>query len=98
MNEFQNAFALSQIEYKSTCQGKKLEDLLAKGKYVVGYTALIHCKFTDAVIASEEVIMSVHDTREEAEAEISAEDYDLFLAEPKLEIETVPAPVEDCPF
>jgi hypothetical protein len=99
--DLQNAFALSRLEYKSTCQGKKIKELTSQGKYVVGYSIDIHCRYTDAVLGSEDVIVSVHDTKEEAEDHIGEDNEGLFMAEPRLnteEPEIVTAKDTCCPF
>lgn len=70
MNDLQNAFALSRSEYKSSCQRKEVESLVAAGKWVHVCEGDIHCKFTDAVIATEMSIISVHETEAEARAEM----------------------------
>ncbi len=98
--ELQNAFALSRSEYQSSCQAKRIEELLAEGKFVIGYTQDICCRFTDAVLGYEEVILSVHETLEEAEAAMDPDDYLTFLAEPKPKEEPVTYVDDagDCPF
>lgn len=66
-NDFQNAYDLSRMEYRSNSQRRELEALILEGKYVIAGDIDIHCKFTDAVIACETHILSIHSTREEAE-------------------------------
>jgi len=74
-NDFQNAYELSN------CQRRKLERLLIEGKYVIAGNVDIPCKFTDAIIAVETVILSVHKTREEAEAAFE-DDGIAYIADP----------------
>lgn len=81
MNEFQAAYELSRIEYVSKCEAKKAQALSDDGKIVVVTDGLVHCKFTDAVVASETFIDGVFDTIEEAEAMI-AEHSDEYCDEP----------------
>lgn len=85
-NSLQQAFALSKQDYRSSNQAKEILKLTKSGKFVLGVTCLIHCRFTDAVIAEEESIYEIHDTLDTAQARFDElqDDYcgEMFLACP----------------
>jgi len=104
MNDLQNAFALSRLEYKSNCQAAEIKKLTDAGKWVFAYTGLIHCRFTDAVVASEECILSVHDTEDEAMDALNEHGFsEAYYVGPQpepeiIDIEAYAKDMEDCPF
>ena len=64
--DLQNAYDLSRMEYRSECQREHITGLRQCGFWVVGRTIDIHCRFTDAVIATEDHVVSVHQDQEGA--------------------------------
>lgn len=101
-NSLQQAYRLSQAEYKAP-KVDRVAEAIAAGKWVVGIEDLVHCKFTDAVIASESILLSVHDTEAEAQAEYDIEACcsEYFIAGPKPEpVDMVAYEVDkaNCPF
>ena len=101
-NELQNAFALSRSEYRSSCQAKEVEALRLQGKFILGCSGEVYCRFTDAVIATEDHIDSVHDSYEEAVAANGGEEPDdgyTWIASPKApEDQVVYCDDSDAPF
>jgi hypothetical protein len=65
MNEFQNAFALSQMERQR--DDPRIETELAQGKYVVVMWHEQYCRFTDAQLPDYKTMMSSWWTKEMAE-------------------------------
>lgn len=106
MIDHQNAYALSVSEYRHSGQTKQIEQLVIEGKSVVYVVGLIHCKFTDAVIASEDHIIEVFEDAERAQEYFDAnvEEYcgELEIrradtSDPDPEIAN-PLIDEECPF
>jgi hypothetical protein len=64
-SELQNALALSRLEEPPDDMGK-INELVAKGRFVVGAWGITYCPRTDAVLGRRTVYVSDHSTREEA--------------------------------
>lgn len=60
--EYQNAFALSQMETRLN------RVKIPAGKFALVAQGEVCCPFTDALIGFDECLVSLHDTREEADA------------------------------
>jgi hypothetical protein len=107
MNDLQNAYALSVSEYRNNGQTRQIEQLVIEGKSVVYVVGLIHCKFTDAVIASEDHIIAVFDYADQAQDYFDA-NVDKYCgeleirradtADPDPEIANPLIDEEECPF
>lgn len=70
--ELQNAYALSQIERPRRNDQKKIDGLVAQGRFVVFTSAAVYCPRTDAILGCETVCVSDHATRAEADAAADA--------------------------
>jgi len=85
----QNAFTLSRSEYRPSGDDKKIIELANGGKFILAYTQDVHCQFTDAVIAVEEYIVSVHDSLKEAKRYLDQESFrEFYIVEPPAQTET----------
>lgn len=102
--EQQNAFALSCMERQPDDTARCIE-AVEQGKFVVVLTVPEHCPRTDAVMGSRVVFVSAHDTKDEAEAEMTKVDhsdgdysYDIWpIPQPRYQ-EPVILPSDDIPF
>lgn len=69
--ELQNAFAVSRME-REPDDSYQINEALANGKFVVVTEGTEYCPRTDAIMGSRRCLNSIHDTREQAEAEVAA--------------------------
>lgn len=95
-NDFQNAYALSQIERRQ--DDPQIEVELAKGKFVVIGWNEQYCPFTDAALPSWKSFISSHDTYEEATAQPEQHSDQMVLCHPLLRVPVVVESTEDIPF
>lgn len=98
MNEFQNAFALSQMErYRDD---PRIETELAQGKYVVVMWHEQYCRFTDAQLPDYKTMMSSWWTKEMAEGYLAnQEGENVEILHIEKQKETNPPPNnDDIPF
>ena len=110
-NEFAAAFDLSRRESSIVNQTREAMALAAEGKFVVTSYCTHYCGFTDATIGVETRILSVHATREQADAALAdlgvTEDtyqddsgYGLYTRRPVAAAIVNPSAsvFDDCPF
>lgn len=71
-NEFQAAFDVARTQYVSRCQGREATRLAEQGLYPVCADMLVHCPYTDAIMASEVYIVETFKTLPEAMAYVEA--------------------------
>ena len=64
--ELQNALALSQIEGPLQNDQRKINALIAQGRFVVYTSHAVYCPRTDALMGCETICVSDHASREEA--------------------------------
>ena len=86
--ELQNALALSQIERPLQNDQRKINALIAQGRFVVYTSHAVYCPRTDAILGCDTVLVSDHGTQEEAyeAAEAlgeSCEDYSVIVVDPR---------------
>lgn len=107
MIDLQNAYALSVSEYRNSGQRKEIEQLIIEGKSVVYVSGLIHCKFTDAVITSEDHILAIFNHADQAQeyfdehVEQYCGDLEIRIADkddPDPEVACPLIDKEECPF
>jgi hypothetical protein len=70
--EHQNSFAMSCMTRKPD-DSARIDQLVQSGKHVVVHVGTDYCQHTDAVIGSRFILVSVHDTRELADAALRGE-------------------------
>lgn len=66
MCEFQNAYESSRRNVEIIDEIKRINELIAQGKYVVVKEMTVCCPHTDATIGLDRRIVSIHDTEDEA--------------------------------
>jgi hypothetical protein len=100
-SEFQNALSMSRMELNPD-DTNEISNHLDKGKYVVVRYVDVFCSRTDAYLTTQKLIFSVHDTSDDAIAEVEKNmELDLGIL-PKVPIvEVKPETIEEddpCPF
>jgi hypothetical protein len=99
-NEFQRAYAASQLGRLVINERAQAAALTAAGKYVVCAQQEVCCNVTDALLGYDFVIIKVCDTLAEAETLTAGSDY-VFLFQPELPLEeqsTQSTDTDDLPF
>ena len=98
MNEYQNAFALSQIERHR--DDPRIATELAQGKYVVVRWNEQYCRFTDAALPDYKTMMSSWWKKELAEGYLANQENDGSIEILHREKQTIPPPTndDDIPF
>jgi hypothetical protein len=69
-HELRTAYEQSRREYVSRCERTVAERWAEVGRYPICLDHLVRCPRTDAVLAGEVEILSVHEHRDEAWAEL----------------------------
>jgi hypothetical protein len=82
-NEFQRAYAVSQLGRSVINERAQAAALTAAGKYVVCAEQEVCCNLTDALLGYDFVIIKVCEYLDEAETLIAGSDY-VFLFQPEL--------------
>lgn len=67
-NEFQRAFEVSRMSEHRVDISDKIAAMVAAGRFVVTTDDYVHCRYTDAVLFSQENIAGDFASRAEAEA------------------------------
>ena len=89
-NECQNAYALSQMERKPD-DGRAIDELLSHGRYVLVMFREDYCRFTDAFLGTNRMMLGDYETSEEAEEAQAKypDDSDIAICAPRRATVTV---------
>ncbi|CAM6053510.1 unnamed protein product [Sphagnum tenellum] len=76
MNEFQAAYEISRLTQEYPRQKGVIDQHVAAGKFVLAFHAAQYCRYTDACLGVSAEVVSVYDTRAEADAACDAREDD----------------------
>ena len=101
-SEQQNAFALSSMERRIRNDYPRAVELARSGRYVLMSDGEICCRFTDAVVGYDRILVGDYATPEEALAACLEDEGSYILGPeqvvPKPPADYLPADCGECPF
>jgi hypothetical protein len=86
--EQQNAFAWASMNRRG--DDPRINEALAAGKHVIVESGPEYCPYTDALMGSRKILVSVHETREAAEAALRGYQAEHEDPDPEIDVFILP--------